>query len=278
SLHLGKPRANRKPVVQILTPSGHPLGFAKVGVDRLTNELVRTEVHALYLVAQAPRRHFAVAAVLATGSWNDLEVLVTEVLPVWRSGRAPSAGELTAATREIAGLVAPGALTVPEWLRAGGLLDRLAGLPDSPAAAAVREAVGALVDRAGDTRLDCGAWHGDWTPWNMALIRQRLLVWDWERFAAPAPVGFDALHHHLQQALVPQRRPPRLAVTELVAASGAVLAPYGIGPADARLVTFGYLCELAVRYLGDGQEAAGARLGRVGEWLVPELRALSEQP
>ncbi|MDQ6874032.1 MAG: hypothetical protein M3042_03075 [Actinomycetota bacterium] len=278
SLHLGKPRANRKPVVQILTPSGRALGFAKIGVDRLTNDLVRTEALALGQLARAPRRHFGVAAILATGSWNDLEVLVTEALPVWRSGRVPSAGELTAAAREIAGLVAPVALTVPEWLRASGLLDRLAGLPDSPGATAVRQAVDALVDRADETRLECGAWHGDWTPWNTAVAGSRLLVWDWERFAAPAPLGFDALHHALQQALVPQRRNPRLAVAELAAGASALLAPYDVGPTVAPLVTIGYLAELAVRYLRDGQEAAGARLGRVGEWLVPELRRLTQQP
>lgn len=278
SVHLGKPRANRKPVVQILTPAGRALGFAKIGIDRLTNDLVRTETRALELAAQAPRRHFAVADILATGTWNDLEVLVTLARPVWRPSRLPSAGELSAAAQEVAALVAPAALTVPEWLRAGGLRDRLAGLPDSPAATAARRAVDTLVDRAGETRLECGAWHGDWTPWNMAIVEQGLLVWDWERFAAPAPLGFDALHHRLQQALVSQRREPRAAVAELASGSPALLAAYGVGLAAARLVTLGYLCELAVRYLGDGQEAAGARLGRVGEWLVPELRALAEQP
>ena len=63
----------------------------------------------------------------------------------------------------------------------------------------------ALESRPARRRLAFGAWHGDWTPWNMASTAGGLLVWDWERFATGVPVGFDALHYWLQ---IERRRPP----------------------------------------------------------------------
>ncbi len=42
-IHLGPPRANRKPVLQLMDPSGATVAFAKVGVNRLTRERVRHE-------------------------------------------------------------------------------------------------------------------------------------------------------------------------------------------------------------------------------------------
>ena len=47
SLRIGPPRANRKPVLELLSPGGEVLGFAKVGVTGLTRELVRAEAAAL---------------------------------------------------------------------------------------------------------------------------------------------------------------------------------------------------------------------------------------
>jgi hypothetical protein len=47
SLHIGAARANRKPVLQLLSPRGETLGFAKIGVNALTRQLVRAERDAL---------------------------------------------------------------------------------------------------------------------------------------------------------------------------------------------------------------------------------------
>lgn len=276
SMHLGKPRANRKPVVQILTPTGTTLGFAKIGVDALTNSLVRAETSALHLVAAAHLQHLTTAEVLLSERWNALDIVMTSPLQVWgRRRRAVPSDLLLAATQEVAAVVPASTLALREWMGASGLLDRLAGLAPGEAVNDVQTATADLLTAAGEVRLGCGAWHGDWTPWNMAAVADRLFVWDWERFAAPAPIGFDALHFSLQQALVSERRPAREATESLARSAPAVLAPYGVPAADARVIVLAYLTELAGRYLHDGQEAAGARLGRVGEWLVPVLATLA---
>lgn len=275
SMHLGRPRANLKPVVQVLSPPGTTLGFAKIGVDALTNSLVRAETSALHRIAAAQLRHVEVADVLFADTWNTLEIVMASPLPVWDRRGPVREDQLLAAAREIAAIVPASTVTLREWMGVSGLLDRLAGLPPGDTASGLQAGVSDLLAGAGDVRLTCGAWHGDWTPWNMAAVADRLLVWDWERFTAPVPIGFDALHYSLQLALVSQRRPPRQATEDVARSAPALLEPYGVGSADAPVVVLAYLAELACRYLHDGQEEAGARLGRVGDWLVPVLAALA---
>ncbi len=279
SVALGKPRANRKPVIGVLSPSGEMVGFAKVGVDPLTNSLVRAETQALHTIAAADLRVVTAADLLLAQQWNSCEIVMTRPLPVWQRHRAVPTDRLVAAIREVAAVVPPSAMTLRDWARESGLRDRLAGLAEGEAGTDLRSAMADLLATSGDLPLVCGSWHGDWTPWNMAWATEdRLLVWDWERFTAPAPIGFDALHYRLQTALVSQRQAPQGAAEDLVRDGPALLATYGVAAADAPVVVAGYLVELACRYLHDGQEEAGARLGRVGDWLVPVVARLAARP
>jgi hypothetical protein len=125
--------------------------------------------------------------------------------------------------------------------------------------------------------LAFGAWHGDWTPWNMASTGQGLLVWDWERFTRDVPVGFDALHYWLQTEVVPARGEPMAAAAGCVDRAPELLAPFGAGQAEARLTAILYLADLATRYLTDRQDKAGARLGQAGAWLIPAITGAAAQ-
>jgi hypothetical protein len=44
-----------------------------------------------------------------------------------------------------------------------------------------------------------------------------------------------------------------------------------VAPRAALTTALTYGADLAVRYLADGQQQAGARLGDVGTWLLPAL-------
>lgn len=125
--------------------------------------------------------------------------------------------------------------------------------------------------------LAFGAWHGDWTPWNMASTGQGLLVWDWERFTRDVPVGFDALHYWLQTEVVPARGEPRAAAAGCIDRAPELLAPFGTGQAEARLTAILYLADLATRYLTDRQDKAGAKLGQAGAWLIPAITGAAAQ-
>lgn len=275
SMYLGAPRANRKPVLQVLTPEGRTVAYVKVGIDALTCQLVRAEARALATLADAGLQRAAVPRVLHSGQWNGLELLAQSPLPVGASRTRPSAEQVAAAQMEVSriGRTEGGPLAAsPYW---ADLVHRIGRLPDTPAAGALADLAVRAEKVLGEVPLHLGAWHGDWTPWNTALSGDRLLVWDWERFATGVPVGFDALHWALQTDLVNHLADPGEAARESLVRAGSVLEPFELRPDQVRATAVGYLAELAARYLADRQAEAGARLGDVGTWLLPAVaRAL----
>jgi hypothetical protein len=273
SIHLGAARANRKPVLQLLGSAGDTIGFAKIGVSPLTAELVRAERAALEQLSQAGLSSLAVPPVLDSGRWQDLEVLVLGALPVWHKRVPLRPGQLEAAMAEVARAagVRRSALGASEyWQRLASRLDDAGHGGEQDA---LRAALAKFGASAGSTVLGFGSCHGDWTPWNMANTRGGLLVWDWERFTVGAPVGFDALHYWLQARTVDHKRDPEQTAIDCVGQAPALLAPLGVTRAEATPTVLAYLADLAVRYLSDRQEQAGARLGAPRRWLIPALLA-----
>jgi hypothetical protein len=269
STHLGAARANRKPVLQLLTARGETVGFAKISVNALTRDLIRAERAALDTLAAAELRNLTVPQVLHYGQWRGREVLVLSALPAWRRRRTLRPGQLAAAMSELSavGGHGQGSLAGSDYL--AGLRARLDTCPDGSARTALAAALAVLPAESAQLRF--GAWHGDWTDWNMACTGAGLLVWDWERFSQPVPVGFDVLHHRLQAAVVSRRQPPRAAAADCVRAAASTLASAGVPRGEAHLVALLYLAELSTRYLADRQADAGARLGRPGAWLIPAI-------
>ncbi|SDX86531.1 hypothetical protein SAMN05661080_01486 [Modestobacter sp. DSM 44400] len=271
SLHIGPARANRKPVLQLLSEDGDVIGFVKIGVNDLTRRLVVAEAGSLAHLAGSSFGITAVPRLLHSGVWRGLQVLVQSPLPIWEK-RAPLPPErLAQSMLEVAavdGVTTERLVDTPYWDRLRTALDELT--PTDPVEQ-LRTAFAALDQRAQDAEVPMGAWHGDWTPWNMASLPHRVLVWDWERFERGVPLGFDALHYDLQRAVVRKGADPRLAVARCLAQSADLLAPFGVEPRYADVVALTYLVDLAVRYLTDGQAEAGARLGVLGQWLLPEL-------
>ena len=279
SVHLGAARANRKPVLQLLTAAGETVGFAKVGINPLTASLVRAERAALERLHAAGLRQLHAPRVLGSDRWNDLEILVLSPLLVWQRRTPPQPGALQRAMTEIAAVAG-----VRECKLAGSdywqhLTARLDAAVGGTEHSALRSALADLESAAGTTTLRFGSWHGDWTPWNMASTAQGLLVWDWERFTTPAPVGFDALHCWLQAEVVGNRREPAGAANACVQRAPELLEPFGVSRQEACLTALLYLADLSVRYLADRQEQAGAALGAPRRWLLPALTAgISELP
>jgi hypothetical protein len=273
SMYLGPPRANRKPVLQLLAPTGDPAGYAKIGINPLTRDLIRTEHAALTRLNKAGLTEITVPPVLHHGQWRGHEVLVLGTLPVWLRRTPPDVGQLAAAMSEVAlvGGLCSGQLAASDYLKQ--LTARLTGADHSPERTALLQALSTLTAREGETALTYGAWHGDWSPWNMASTRDGLLVWDWERFASGVPLGFDALHYWLQTEVRPGRREPRVVAAECPARAAQLIGPLGGKAAQARLTATLYMAELATRYLVDRQDEAGARLGATGTWLIPAIAA-----
>ncbi|MCW2612495.1 MAG: hypothetical protein QOC93_4158 [Actinomycetota bacterium] len=274
ALHIGPARANRKPVFQVLDEAGEPLGFAKVGVDPLTRRLVADEAEALRMLAGHSLRGVEVPAVLHHGSWNGAEILVQSALPVWLPRAADDGTRRVAAMVEVAGVA--GVTEQPvRGPYTDGLADRVDALGDRPGGAALAGALAAAVTTA--VTLPTGCWHGDWNAGNLATLADRVLIWDWERFDSGVPLGYDALHLDLQTAITVRRVPADEAAASTVVRAAELLAPFGVPVEAAPVVAALYLVELGTRYLADGQAEAGARLGRLGEWLLPVLGQLSRE-
>lgn len=274
SMYLGPARANRKPVLFMLTPAGDPVAFAKIGVNELTRELVRSERSSLAQLSRSSLTQITVPKVLHHDQWRGLEILVLSALPSAERRRTLPPAKLAAAMKEIARVcgLRREPLGGSEYLRR--LHDRLRTADEGPERDALGRALAQIEDRAGDTVLTYGSWHGDWTPWNMASTDRGLLVWDWERFQHGVPLGFDALHYQLQvQAMPGRRNDPRAVAARCPESAAPLLAPFGITASEARLTATLYLTELAARYLGDRQARAGAPLGAPGTWLIPAIIA-----
>ena len=270
SIHIGPARANRKPVLQLISPEGETFGFGKLSTGPLTERLVRAETAALDTLGRVRPRKLLVPTVLHAGQWRGLRVLVQSALPVWLPRAPLTPRRLVSAMLEIAGCRGYASGTLAGSAYWTGLRARLAAVGDRPEGAALGSAAELLATHAGHQHLRYGAWHGDWAPWNMANLADGLLVWDWERFATGVPVGFDAVHHELQRR-IQSAGDAAEAVEATVRRAGELLAPFDV-PAEVReLTALLYLVDLAVRYLTDRQAEAGARLGVLGTWLLPVL-------
>lgn len=270
SLRIGPPRANRKPVLELLSPHGRLLGFAKVGITGLTRELVRAEAAALGVLETAGLTRLEVPRLLHHGHWQDHEVLVQA--PLTGSGRAATPAALTSAMAELA-------TTAGVTIEPVGQSRYWRGLRSRLEACGGREPTGALLQIMADmqataeaTSLAFGSWHGDWTPWNMAFSGGRVLVWDWERFESGVPIGYDVLHYQLQGAVEQSNGAGGRAAAEAALFTAPMrLGSLGVRPGSAVFVAALYLLEIAARYTCDGAAEAGARLGDVSWWLLPPL-------
>lgn len=255
---LGPPRANRKPVVQLVAEDGSIIGWAKLGHDPLTARLVRSERDALAAVGTALRDVVQVPQVLAGGRWLGLEVLVTAPLPTGGKGTVtrPDLLAVVRAVHATSGAAAAPSLTA--LVSAQPRLATLVGL--------------ATRTDAASASLRPGAWHGDLHPDNLAAGPDgRPVLWDWERWQGGVPLGADLLHHDLQRWLTVDGVPRHSAAERLVATAGDLLGPLGVPAEDAAFVATDYLLRLASRYVGDGQAEAGAAVGDVESWIIPAL-------
>lgn len=75
------------------------------------------------------------------------------------------------------------------------MLESQSALRTAEARELLGETLEVLRDTDADRALPVGAWHGDWTPWNMSRRRGKLQLWDWERFETGVPLGLDRCHY-----------------------------------------------------------------------------------
>jgi hypothetical protein len=275
AIHVGPPRANRKPVLLLLSPAGRTIGYAKVAINELTSRLVRTEARALRHLADARLKDVTVPRLLYEGEWNGQPLLVQEALPVGDQTDRPTRHQLLRCVLQIVHLarVRERPLSSSPYRRA--LEERIVTLGARPEAAPLR----AALRRLPDVRIPFGAWHGDLTRWNIASTSRRAFVWDWERLAMDAPVGFDALHYDLNECVQAGVHPGvhRWLDSGSRLLRDPLLSDTGLRSHTVSTVMALYLIDLATRYLHDRQSENGGHLASVDDWLLPALDGLQER-
>ncbi len=256
------------PVLQLFSTEGTCVGFAKIGWDDVTREMVATEAEALDRAAVAGLRRVHVPAVLWHGRWHDLAVLVTAPMPA--SVRRLSARDRVhaPALSEIAAIDGP-VRTLPlrrspYWQDAA----RVAGEAAVAGCPATADRFEQLDREHGDVDLPFGRWHGDLVPWNLARAGHDLHAWDWAYSAPGVPVGFDALHFAYLPRVVLDRTPPDAASTLAAANVEPVLVALGLDDSQRRAVAALHRFEQDLR-------EERARLQRAGRGLGTGLRSVS---
>jgi hypothetical protein len=239
---VGHADPHRKPVLQAFDAGGRPVGYVKVAWNEVSRGLVRAEAEALRTVAARPRG-FSAPRLLHHGQWRDLELSVAAPLPQdvrrYRSPGPPPpsvTGEVAALTGTSTGMLRESAY----WIR---LRQRLASASGPEVAALVR----LVEDTPGERPLEFGGWHGDWVPWNLAVLGNRLHVWDWEHSGPGVPLGFDVIHFAFQVLFVREGRPVAEAARACREAAVTSLRAFGLHRREAGLVVTLYLLEMLAR-------------------------------
>jgi len=244
---IGPPRPNRKPVLQLFTPDGATVGFAKVGWNGLTRGLVQHEADVLRTLSERGSTRIRFPKVLHLGTWRDLEISILSPL-------APPAGSLaqrrdpsTVELLELAGLGRRHSATLSESSYAARTRSRI-GAVDQPRRTTYSRALDRIAARGGDQVLEFGWSHGDWAPWNMTPLPDELLVWDWERAGEDMPVLFDAIHYVFQREWLRRDRGPTDAVAAAIEHAAQHAPAFGLSESALEIIAHLYLVELGLRY------------------------------
>lgn len=280
SINIGGPRVNRKPVLQVFDAAGQCLAFAKVGWSPHTCADVAAEGRALTVLGERQFHLVVPPGLLARTWWNDHPVVVSEPLgPAPGHARHPAAGlrrwqPPVSAMRELGSRFAapPSALAdAPWWARQWRTVG---GIGDPVTRERLARAMEHVARRAGPTTLQWGAWHGDWTPWNMLADGPRVLLWDWERFERDAPAGMDLFHFVLNVAAPGTALDPATVLQALDRATGYAAGgrhrPAGPDDVVARL----YLVAILTRYLRLAEVSGGERIAPRAAQVLLALESL----
>lgn len=248
SLGVGPARANRKPVLEVFNKGGRSLAYVKVGDNPVATRNVRGEAVALSEIAGHFDPLLEVPQLISAESWQGMFVLVMSSLSTSVRQNPKHQWLIPHDQMTLLGdAFADDSRTLtssPLWHR---MTAAAAGLVDQSLRENLERALAGLAQRSGDHPFRIGAWHGDWTPWNMARRGTRIQLWDWERFETGVPVGLDALHYGVNAMT------KRLGSTPEAVRAGLDFA----GAGATSLLAGVYLASITCRYAVSAEEEMG---------------------
>ena len=281
---LGGRRRNRKPVLQLITPGGRIVGYAKVGWSPLTTDLVRNEADVLTAIETRLPRWFDAPAVIHRQDFGCGHVVVLTAVDTTPPSPVAS---LRASADRSTGHVAEIVETIAALTRADDNVPSRRRVESLGLFTDWRDlGVGRHVDldrlrsRHAATELEVGLWHGDLTPWNLSSRARSVTLWDWEFAGDGRPVGFDALHYFFERQRRARAGSSATALQVTISEAPALLETV-LGAVDAETVAATvdlYLCELIAREVRlTGQRWNGGRLADLGPVAASLLASRTER-
>ena len=265
SVHLGPARVNRKPVLRFMDGQGQAVAFVKLGVNDLTRARVKSEERALRALESKEIPGLVVPRIVEAGEWEGTAFLMLS--PVHTAGLKPGPELRHRAQRSLvqAFALSTEPLTRTQWWRAtSARLDRC-----DPRIEDVRrllQAADVLARRDGDSAVQVGASHGDWTPWNTSVVDGDVVAWDWERFSTDRPLGWDEIHYRVSahpQGVAQGMRDELRGLREI-----------DVGSEIDEITLGSYLLDRGTNFVADRHDVAGSPNGPLSAWLLPTLEAL----
>jgi hypothetical protein len=263
----GPPRANQKPILQLLDRRARTIGYVKVAWNDLTRQLLDDEARTLRQLDGGVAGAFRAPVLLGAGDFADGTWLAMGPVGVdrRRPATAPDIDALAVAIENTARRTETTVARSPfiERLRRSAV--------DLPRAQPIVER---LIQQYGDAQLALAACHGDFVPWNILSGTPVAAVWDWERYEPQVPVGFDRLHHRVQLAIQRRGRTVEDTVNDLHAHVDQVLPELEASQRRAHLDF--YLAEVLCRYEHDLMINPAERLGQRVSALTASFRQRGE--
>lgn len=256
---VGTKRANRKPVIRIMSKRGRLIAVAKLGTTPLTADLVVREYEALQRLASKRFGTLTVPSPIALEDWHGVPLLVMTSLPTrpkdpWRKAVPPKA-----AMNELATSFTGATTTLAASAFMTDLENQIDRCSDADVAGRMRPLLAAVRACDSGAPLEAGAWHGDFTPWNMSRRGERVSLWDWEQFTQEVPIGLDFIHFHVNQATTAS------GMTTDAVVAGLLAAERELNVDTFDMLRLAYLSAIAVRYSIGFARSGESGLGRSAE-------------
>lgn len=281
SLMIGSARANRKPILNVHSRTGSELGFAKVSLSELTEDLVVHEGETLEQLSQRASEAFVHPTVIHAGQWNGHQVLLLTAL---RPDKQQKKSRLDLAT--VAGIIQTADIThmpIESSCWHATLLESaepLRGTTDGK----LPRLLEAFSKKYGAVEIPFGAWHGDFGPWNMAYTSSAPMIWDWERYDSQVPAGMDVLHYLSHELLRMQDREVAhmaLEANALPQLAQVLRLATGVSQADTRVlkaIQLAYLLSVGTRFTLDSRRPGGSPIRGLAQWYLAMVEDQLERP
>jgi hypothetical protein len=185
---LGSGNSRRRLIIQLATPGGEILAYAKAGLDESSRTAIRREEQSLRLLEQAGFSAAEAPHILGSFAWRDAWILAETPGP---RHQKPAPGLEDGLVQYLARLASAFPCAAPA-VRLGS--DSAAHLKDLGYPYYADLVDWAADHLAGFTELPGSFVHGDFTPWNVSVSRSGVFAFDWEQAAYPGVVAWDAFH------------------------------------------------------------------------------------